>query len=301
MNRSYGVIAVILASILWGTTGTAATLAPSLSPLFIGSFAMGVGGLLQSIFALSNIFKERRLIANHLGFLLVGSIAVSLYPLAFYSSMRLSGVTVGTVVSIGTAPILSAIIEYSSKDFHITKQWVIGAAFGILGVMLLCFSENSATSTQYSHLAIGILLGLIAGFTYALYSWSARQMMLKGISSKSAMGTTFGCGGLLLIPVMILAGTQLFDSLINITISLYMALIPMFIGYLCYGYGLSKISASTATTITLLEPVIAAILAMLIIDEYLSFLGWLGVVFIFICLVLVTLSTLNKASVSNPR
>ncbi|WP_202112878.1 MULTISPECIES: EamA family transporter [unclassified Gilliamella] len=43
-----------------------------------------------------------------------------------------------------------------------------------------------------------------------------------------------------------------------------MALILMFMGYLCYGYGLSKISASSAITISLLEPVIAAILAMLI-------------------------------------
>ena len=44
MNKYLGILAVILASLLWGTTGTAATFAPALSPLFIGSFAMGMGG-----------------------------------------------------------------------------------------------------------------------------------------------------------------------------------------------------------------------------------------------------------------
>ena len=73
-----------------------------------------------------------------------------------------------------------------------------------------------------------------------------------------------------------------------------MALIPMFLGYLCYGFGLSKISASMATTITLLEPVVATILAMLIVGEYLSIIGWIGMLLIFICLIMVTLSSLAK-------
>ncbi|WP_202112877.1 MULTISPECIES: hypothetical protein [unclassified Gilliamella] len=46
MNNTLGILAVILASILWGTTGTVASFAPSLSPLLIGSLAMGVGGIL---------------------------------------------------------------------------------------------------------------------------------------------------------------------------------------------------------------------------------------------------------------
>ncbi|MCO6540187.1 MAG: EamA family transporter [Gilliamella sp.] len=298
MNKVLGILAVILASILWGTTGTAATFAPSLSPLLIGSLAMGIGGILQCTLAISKIIKERHLLIKHVHLLIVGAIAVMIYPLAFYSSMRLSGVTIGTVVSIGSAPILSALIEYISRDFRLTKQWVIGAAFGILGMILLAFSEDNSTTTQYEHTTIGILLGLIAGFTYALYSWSARQLMLKGISTKSAMGATFGFGGILLIPVMLLTGTALFDSLTNIAVCIYIALIPMFMGYLCYGYGLSKISASSAITISLLEPVIAAILAMLIIGEQMSLVGWFGVILIFLCLMFVTLSSITNLSAS---
>ncbi len=295
MNQYLGIFAVILASLLWGTTGTAATFAPSLSPLFIGAFAMGIGGILQCGLAIYNIKQNHSLLTAHSRFLIVGALAVAIYPLAFYSSMRLSGVTIGTVVSIGSAPILSAIIEYLSRDFQFTKQWVIGALLGITGMTILAFSGNE--TTQYNYLSLGILLGLVAGFTYALYSWSARQLMLKGIDSKAAMGATFGCGGLLLIPVMLITGTTFFAAWNNIAVGCYMALIPMFLGYLCYGYGLLKISASLATTISLLEPAVATILAILIVGEDLSLIGLGGILLIFICLVMVISSSLNKKSI----
>lgn len=292
MNKYLGILAVILASLLWGTTGTAATFAPALSPLFIGSFAMGMGGILQCGLATVKIVHDRALLAVHCRFLIVGALAVAIYPLAFYSSMRLSGVTIGTVVSIGSAPILSAIIEYFSRDFQLNKQWAMGALLGIIGMVMLAFSDNASTTIQYTHVNLGILLGLVAGLTYALYSWSARQLMLKGVNTKAAMGATFGCGGLLLIPVMLITGSAFVNSWNNMAVGFYMALIPMFLGYRCYGFGLSKISASMATTITLLEPVIAAILAMLIVGECLSLIGWIGMLLIFICLIMVTLSSL---------
>ena len=292
MNKYLGILAVILASLLWGTTGTAATFVPALSPLFIGSFAMGIGGILQCGLATVKIVHDRALLAVHCRFLIVGALAVAIYPLAFYSSMRLSGVTIGTVVSIGSAPILSAIIEYFSRDFQLNKQWAMGALLGIIGMVMLAFSDNASTTIQYTHVNLGILLGLVVGLTYALYSWSARQLMLKGVNTKAAMGATFGCGGLLLIPVMLITGSAFVNSWNNMTVGFYMALIPMFLGYRCYGFGLSKISASMATTITLLEPVIAAILAMLIVGECLSLIGWIGMLLIFICLIMVTLSSL---------
>lgn len=38
-----GVMAIIFACFLWGTTGTAASFAPDVSALAIGAFAMGMG------------------------------------------------------------------------------------------------------------------------------------------------------------------------------------------------------------------------------------------------------------------
>lgn len=98
------------------------------------------------------------------------------------------------------------------------------------------------------------------------------------------MGATFGMGGLMLMPVLLITGAPLLASWGNASVGLYMALVPMFLGYLCFGHGLARIPASTATTITLFEPVVAAGLAVVIVGERLPAMGWAGIVLILACL-----------------
>lgn len=287
-QRLSGMAGVFIAAILWGTTGTAATYAPDLSPLAVGAVAMGIGGLLQGLIAAATIIRQRRLISRHWHFLLTGAVAVAVYPLAFYASMRYAGVTVGTVISIGSAPLLSALIEYRFDGVRLTKQWMCGAALGVTGMILLSLAESSGNSTGNDHAMTGIFLGLLAGFTYAFYSWSARRLMQEGVASRAAMGVTFGAGGILLMPVLLLTGAPLLAAWNNAAVGIYMALVPMFVGYICYGYGLARIPASLATTITLLEPVIAALLAVQLVGERLPPSGWAGVGLIVACLGVIT-------------
>ncbi|RBO11785.1 DMT family transporter, partial [Pantoea sp. 3_1284] len=142
-QRLGGITGVLVAAILWGTTGTAATFAPELSPLAIGAVAMGIGGLLQGLIAAGTLLRQRRLIAAQWHFLVTGALAVAVYPLAFYASMRYAGVTTGTVISIGSAPLLSALIEYRFDGGRLTKQWLCGAVPGIAGMILLCLAQSS--------------------------------------------------------------------------------------------------------------------------------------------------------------
>ena len=135
---------------------------------------------------------------------------------------------------------------------------------------------------------LGIGLGLLAGITYALYSWTAHKLMQQGAASSSAMGTTFGIGGLLLMPVLLFTGGNLMDSWSNAAVGIYMALIPMFLGYFLFGLGLARIRASTATTLSLIEPVVAAILAVIIVGERLPLSGWVGVALVVACLAVLT-------------
>ncbi|MFP4138582.1 MAG: EamA family transporter, partial [Halomonas sp.] len=62
--------------------------------------------------------------------------AVAIYPLAFYASMRLAGVTIGTVVSIGSAPLLSALIETRLEGLRLTRRWRVGAGLGLAVVIV---------------------------------------------------------------------------------------------------------------------------------------------------------------------
>ncbi len=292
-SAGLGIVCVLIASFLWGTTGTAATFAPEVGPMAIGAVAMGVGGLLQALLALRALKRDYSKLQQQWLLVLFGAVSVAVYPLAFYSSMYLAGVTVGTVVTIGSAPLFSALIEWVIDRKTLSKQWIFGAALGLSGIVLLCFfggGDHQTASVAFSAgaTAAGVLLGLVGGLTYALYAWAAHRLMCKGISSKAAMGSIFGAGGLLLMPVLLLTGGALLASWNNALVGAYMAVIPMFTGYVLFGYALARISVSTATTITLTEPVIAALLAVVIVGENLSVLGWLGALLVISCLVILS-------------
>ncbi|MFF9569713.1 DMT family transporter [Streptomyces sp. NPDC014685] len=288
-----GVLAVLLASVLWGTTGTAATLAPQVGPLAIGAAAMGAGGLLQALLAGRRIVRDRAALAARWRTVLLGGAGVALYPLAFYTSMRLAGVAVGTVVSIGSAPLASALLERVADRRSLSRRWTAGAALGLTGTVLLCAAEAAGAGAgsgtgSAGRTVVGVALGLVAGATYAVYAWAAHRLIARGITSRAAMGAVFGLGGLTLVPVLLVTGAPLLASWTNAGVGLYMALVPMFTGYVLFGFGLARIPVSTATTLSLLEPAVAAVLAVLVVGEHLPALGWAGIVLVIACLGVLT-------------
>ncbi|MGF1718985.1 EamA family transporter [Vibrio kyushuensis] len=303
-----GIGAVTFSSVLWGTTGTTASLTSGVSPLAIGAFSTGLGGLLLLIYSYKAIKRDMPMLLSNPLLLLIGSLSVALYPLAFYTSMNWSGIAIGTVVSIASAPFFTAILERLISKKSIKVSWVVSFAFGGLGITFLAFSHPHQYSpdTEFTRHNLGLVLGLIAGLTYAFYSWAAKELIDKGISSKSSMGCLFGLACLLLLPSLLYTGDNLFRDAEHTMIALYLATIPMFIGYLCFGYGLRYIEASKATLITLLEPLVATVLAVVIVGEQLTKLGWVGISSIILCLLIQIKSASpipklnsNKASARN--
>ena len=102
------------------------------------------------------------------------------------------------------------------------------------------------------------------------------------------------------MPVLAFTGGPFLVSWNNAIVGIYMALIPMFLGYVCFGYGLSRVQASVATTITLFEPVVAAFFAVIIVGERLPALGWLGVLLVVVCLVVITMPAKAQKQQENP-
>ena len=297
MNRT-GIAAILLTAVLWGTTGTAATFAPGAGPLAIGSAALGIGGLLQAAIALPALRRSRGALRRHAGLVAVGALSVAIYPLAFYTSMHLGGVAVGTVVSLASAPLASGVLERTLERRPLSRWWMLAASLGILGSLLLCLSRAGQPAMSTSGTAAGIGLGLVAGVTYALYSWVVHRLMGHRVGRAAAMGSVFGAGGALLIPVLLLTGAPLLASAQSFAVAAYMALVPMFLGYFLFGIGLTRVRPSTATTLTLAEPAVAAVLAVLVVGERPTVIGWIGLVVLSAALVVLAVAPSN---IADPR
>ena len=166
-----GLFSILLAATLWGTTGTVASFAPNISSLAMGAFSMGVGGIFQACLSVKAVKKDFEKVMLHKKTLMVSIIALVVYPLAFYSSMRLAGVAIGTVISISTAPFFSVLLEcLFSKNTKVTKQWLLSFVVGVAGIMLLVTSESSSINDNDQDMRlVGIVLGFVSGMTYATY------------------------------------------------------------------------------------------------------------------------------------
>jgi drug/metabolite transporter, DME family len=288
VGAAQGAACVLVASLVWATTGAAATLATNTSPFAIGSAAWGVGGLMLAAAAARPMIEQRHRLTQQWAVVATSAVAVLIYPLAFYSSMRHAGVAIGTVVSIGSAPLAAALIERIVDHQPLMRTWGVGAGAGVAGVVVLGVSGETTPAAGTTTSAVGVVYGLVAGLTYAVFSWGATRLMRRGLPFRPAMGAVFGLGGLLLLPVLLTTGATLIDSPRTMTVVAYLALIPVCLGYLLFGRGLAAVSASTATSLSLLEPGLAAMIAMLVLGERLSTHGYAGLGLLLVGLVIVT-------------
>jgi DME family drug/metabolite transporter len=123
--------------------------------------------------------------------------------------------------------------------------------------------------------------------------------MGAGVGRAAAMGAIFGLGGLALMPVLVLTGAPLLATTQGLTVGAYMALIPMFVGYLFFGFGLSRVAPSTATTLTLAEPAVAAVLAVVIVGERLPLIGWAGLAGIGVSLLVLAVAPATRGTATS--
>ncbi len=289
-SASLGIAAVVVASVLWGTTGIAAAQFPdAVSRVAVGAVTMGFGGALLFLTAPRMSARVLRHPPTRV-WALAGAVGVVAYPLAFYPAMDLAGIAVGNVVALGAGPVFTGLIERIALGHHLTRRWAACTALAVVGVALLGAGGQQAGASGGGSAplgpVIGIALGVVAGAGYAVYTVCASRVIALGGSSRGAIGAVFGVGAAPLLIVLAASGGARLAAADSIGAAVYLVIGPMFIAYLFFGSGLRAVRASTATTISLLQPVVAAALAVGVVGERLDPLGWCGMIAVVAALVL---------------
>ena len=276
-----GYILIILAGFLWGTTGTSQALAPQgATPLAIGTMRLLVGG--GALLLLSLMRGE---ITSLKGWLqpmtFVAGVSAALYQLTFFAGVALTGVAVGTIVAIGSAPIFTGILGYFGRGEELRQRWFIATSLAIIGCVLLIFSGNESVEIN----PLGILLSLGAGLSYAAFALGNKKLVQEH-KPDAAMAVSFSMGALILLPTLFFVDMAWVATSGGLIVSLHLGLIATGLAYMLFGRALQTLPVSAAGTLALVEPLTATLLGIFLLGEQLTPLALLGIVTLFIGLLL---------------
>jgi DME family drug/metabolite transporter len=273
-NQSVARAYVLVAAVLFGTTGTAQALGPAgLSPLTVGAARVVLGGGVLGLLAFAGSRATARMSPV---LVLCAGAAVAMYQLTFFEAVHRAGVAVGAVVAIGSGPVAAGLFERSFGGRWPGRRWVAATALAIAGLAAVSFGGTGHGAASAS----GIVLALASGTTYAAYTVIAKRLLRAGSAPMRVMGAAFGVGSLLLLPVLLIGNTQWLHTRRGVELAAYLAVGPTVLAYLLFALGLRRLTSSETTTIVLAEPVTAAVLGAAVLHQPLGAIAIAGVLLV---------------------
>jgi DME family drug/metabolite transporter len=282
-NVAGGQWLVLAAAVLWGTTGTTQTFAPAgASPASVGAVRL-VGGSLCLIALAAYRGQLGKISRMPRRPLLIAAIGIAAYQICFFAGVARTGVAVGTIVGIGTAPIWSGALDWLIVGDRPGYRWLAATALAILGSTLLIAGGSSISVDPP-----GVLLAMGAGLAYAIYTLASKQL-LYDYAPDGVMAAVFGLGAVFLVPVLFAADAGWLAQTRGMLVALHLSLLTVGLSYALWARGLIRVSASTAVTLSLAEPLTAATLGVLVVGERLPLVALLGIALLVAGLALLSL------------
>lgn len=296
-DARWGVWLLVLAGVSWGTSGTLGAVLNATSGvgfLAVAGYRIFVGGAILLLVAA--LTGSLRLPSRRPGWARVAAMACCsvVYQLGFFSAVGLMGVSIATLITVGSAPVLVLAVDVATGRQRISPPLAAALLCTAVGLVLLMGSPPVGVTALDAFLGAG--LALLAGGAFAVISLLGSR---PTPDYHDATGTSlaFLGGGAILLAVSGVAGQQVFFTPVmpGLVYVLALGLIPSAIAYLAYLKGLRSQTSTTGVMVALLEPLTGSALAFLVLGERLSPAGLLGAALLLSAVVLSTRRTAPRA------
>ena len=214
---------------------------------------------------------------DSMGIILFGVAGMYLVQYTYFKTIELSNVSFATILQF-TAPFFIFIYE-SIKNRKLPSILTITLLFmTILGVVFI------ATKGNFSNLSVSLealLFGLVSAVMIAFYSTYPKKL-LKKYGSITIVGWGMIIGSVIsniIHPIWKIQGDINAKSIIQVII---VVILGTSIAYLIYIASLNYISSSLAGILTAFEPVLAAVLSVVIFGLKFSIIELIGFVLVFV-------------------
>ena len=266
---------ILAAAALWGIIGVwnRNLMAAGLSPTGI-LVVRNFGGmlLLLAVFAVKDrgVFRVRR---EHLKYFFgTGIISVVLFTSCYFSCQKICSLAVASIL-LYTAPSFVVILSAMLWKEPVTKKKLLALALTLVGCACVCGVFDGGLTVTFT----GILLGLGAGFFYALYSVFGRYALAHYSSMTVTVWTFIFAGPASLVMLRPAEMRAVFTAPSAWLLAAGLVVFSTVAPYILYTRGLARVESGKASIMASLEPVVAALAGVLIFGEPMGLLTLLGI------------------------
>lgn len=256
------------AAALWGTVGAAQALsAYTGSPIGLATARIGLTGVALAMVA--GVVHGRSLwrVLMRPGarrFLLLGAAAMGLYQASFLTALHQAGVALGALLSAGSAPLFAGLLAAFGGQ-RPTRRWLSATAVAVAGLVVLATPGGGARVAT-----LGVAAGLLAGASFATYTWCSRRLLDAGVPSAPLLAWLFLAGAVLILPFARHDTVGWLTDPGGLAVVGYLVVVATVVPYALWIRGMATTAPAAAATLTLTEPLTAAVVGVLALGEALT-------------------------------
>ncbi|WP_377272298.1 DMT family transporter [Peterkaempfera sp. SMS 1(5)a] len=297
-----GLLYATVAATAWGTAGAAATALHHISglgPLAVSFWRFALGAVLllaaRPLLGLGRCAVRRVLQPRHL---LVG-LCMAVFQTAYLAAVDLAGLAVGTAVTMGTVPVLTAVGARLLLGERLGRAGSGTVALAVAGLLLLAFGTSGDGTGQGGSPLLGLLAALVSAAGCACVNLLGQYR--RGAGAAEPYDTAlagFVIGAVLLLPAcsgggLLPVGGHLERSLLLLG---YLGAVPSALAYGLFFAAATVVRATTVSVLMMLEPLAALLLAVSAFGERLTAAAAAGT-----ALLLAGVVVLARAEGAGPR
>ncbi|GIG86171.1 DMT family transporter [Plantactinospora endophytica] len=294
-RSSTGLWFLVISGTLWGTGGLTGSLLgqhTGLSPVAVAGYRLAVGGTLIVAFLAVTGRRPPRGRAAWTRVAVLGTLA-ALYQVCYFGAVSLTSVSLATLVTIGAAPLLVLGVEAVTGRRRLDRHTAVTCGLAVAGLVLLV----GLPAGGFGALAVlsSALLALVSAAGFAAITLVGARPVPE-LDELAGTGYGFTLGGLLLAPLAAgTVGLGFEPGLPALGLLLALGVGPTAVAYLLYFRGLRTVRPGTAALLALLEPLVGAVLAALLLGDRLGPVGLVGAALLGTAVVLAARSSATPA------
>ena len=269
-----GSLLVLAGALCFSTTGftQALIIGDGATPYAIGALRMLVGGL--SLLALCTI---RGRLPGFKGWplknLLLAALGVAGYQICFFQGTLKAGVAIGTLAAMGFTPVVAAVLGLIFLKIRPSREWYLSTVMALIGLLLMNWGKAGDLTVA------ALLFPLAAGTAYGIYLTFSGPL-LRSHPADVVMTVVLLFCALCLLPGLLSEDLSWVFTPKGIIAVCHLGLVTTALGYICTLTGLQKTTPAIAATLSLAEPVCAALLGIFCLGEAVTILSFSGIVLI---------------------